>query len=79
MSTVRKAPCELSPSEKAIAERAAQLRSSRDLFPIKDPNLAEVMELLHRMAACHDAVPVQWMAGDAITKLRVYVRKLEND
>lgn len=75
MSTVRKPSRELSPSEKAIADRVEQLRTTYDVFPISDPDLAEVMELLYRMAACHSAVPVQWMAGDAIKRLQAYLVK----
>ncbi|WP_257835254.1 hypothetical protein [Burkholderia glumae] len=37
-----------------------------------DPLLAEVSELLHRMASCRTLDPFQWMARDAIEKLRQY-------
>jgi hypothetical protein len=43
------------------------------LLPVKDPTLAEVMELLHRMALCQSTEPFTWMARDAIEKLRAYV------
>lgn len=65
----------LSPSELAIAHRVQHITASAGAFPIQDPDLAEVMELLHRMAACYSAVPVQWMASDAIKKLRAYAAK----
>jgi hypothetical protein len=65
----------LSPSELAIANRLRHINAASAALPIHDPDLAEVMELLHRMAACHSAVPVQWMAGDAIKKLRAYMAK----
>ncbi|MFM0630742.1 hypothetical protein [Paraburkholderia xenovorans] len=75
MRTQRQAPSALSPSERAIAARIDGIASAADALPIRDPDLAEVMELLHRMAACYSAVPVQWMAGDAIKKLRAYAAK----
>lgn len=37
-----------------------------------DPLLGEVFELLHRMADCKTLAPFQWMAGNAIDKLRKY-------
>ena len=44
-----------------------------DANPIHiDPLLAEVFELLHRMAMCQTLAPFQWMAGNAIDKLQKY-------
>lgn len=37
-----------------------------------DPLLAEVFELLCRMELCQSREPFQWMARDAINKLRQY-------
>jgi hypothetical protein len=37
-----------------------------------DPLLDEVFELLHRMAMCRTRETFQWMAGNAIDKLRQY-------
>ncbi|CAB3784507.1 hypothetical protein [Pararobbsia alpina] len=42
-------------------------------FPIADTDLAELSELLHRMAECNTREPVQWMARNAITKLQHFV------
>lgn len=46
-------------------------------FPIKDPDLAELSELLHRMEICQTREPFQWMAGTAIRRLRAYARRIE--
>lgn len=43
-----------------------------------DPLLAEVFELLHRMELCQTKEPFQWMARDAIRKLREYEAKHES-
>ncbi|WP_156884057.1 hypothetical protein [Paraburkholderia sp. SOS3] len=37
-----------------------------------DPLLGEVFELLHRMELCRSLEPFQWMASDALKKLRAY-------
>ncbi|WP_207000684.1 hypothetical protein [Trinickia mobilis] len=65
----------LTADEGVIAERLRRIVSTRDAFPIRDPDLAAVMELLHRMASTGTLATLQWMAGDAIVKLRAYVVK----
>jgi hypothetical protein len=45
--------------------------------PIKDPQLAEVSELLHRMAACRARDPFTWMAREAIAVLRKFAERHE--
>lgn len=44
-----------------------------DAFPIRDPDLAELSELLHRMQMCQEDTPATRMAGQAIKKLQAYV------
>jgi hypothetical protein len=40
-----------------------------------DPLLAEVFELLHRMAICREDTPATRMAGEALRKLSAYEAK----
>lgn len=61
----------LPPPSRAVAERT--LRS--DVFPIADPDLAALSELLHRMTVCQEDTPATRMAGEAIGRLRAYVLK----
>lgn len=44
-----------------------------DAFPIADPDLAALSELLHRMQMCQEDTPATRMAGEAIRRLRAYV------
>jgi hypothetical protein len=46
-----------------------------DVFPIADPDLAKLSELLHRMTVCKEDTPATRMAGEAIRVLRGYVVK----
>ncbi|HJP69520.1 MAG TPA: hypothetical protein VJ846_11510 [Sphingomicrobium sp.] len=46
-----------------------------DVFPIADPDLATLSELLHRMTVCQEDTPAARMAGEAIRVLRAYVAK----
>lgn len=46
-----------------------------DVFPIADPDLAALSELLHRMTMCNEDTPAQRMAGEAIGRLRAYLLK----
>jgi hypothetical protein len=41
-----------------------------------DPSIGEVFELLHRMESCRTLEPFQWMAREAIQKLRDYERRI---
>lgn len=47
-----------------------------DVFPIADPDLARLSELLHRMTVCQEDTPATRMAGEAIGRLRAYVLKV---
>jgi hypothetical protein len=49
-----------------------------DVFPIPDPDLAHLSELLHRMSVCQEHTPATRMAGEAIRVLRRYVAKVSN-
>lgn len=49
-----------------------------DVFPIADPDLAALSELLHRMQMCQEDTPATRMAGEAIRRLRAYVAKKTN-
>jgi hypothetical protein len=64
----------LSKLEAAVAQR---IKSTAivDAFPIRDPDLAELSELLHRMQMCQEDTPATRMAGEAIRKLRAYVAR----
>lgn len=44
-----------------------------DAFPIRDPDLAALSELLHRMTMCQEDTPATRMAGEAKQKLQAYV------
>lgn len=44
-------------------------------FPIVDPDLAALSELLHRMTVCQEDTPATRYAGEAIRRLRAYVAK----
>jgi hypothetical protein len=46
-----------------------------DVFPIADPDLAALSELLHRMTLCQEDTPATRMAGEAIRRLRAYLLK----
>ncbi|RQZ08928.1 hypothetical protein DF105_01095 [Burkholderia stagnalis] len=65
----------LSATERALAERVEQLKLTRDVYPIADPRLAEVSELLHRICAATTLDAARWMAGDALVQLRAYVQR----
>ncbi|WP_261524142.1 hypothetical protein [Burkholderia multivorans] len=41
-----------------------------------DPSIGEVFELLHRMESCRTLDPFQWMAREAIQKLRDYENRV---
>lgn len=74
MKAARKAGRSLSRLEQAVASRIASTPTV-DVFPIRDPDLAELSELLHRMQMCQEDTPATRMAGEAIRKLRAYVVK----
>ncbi|UQN68288.1 hypothetical protein L0Z11_11385 [Burkholderia multivorans] len=43
-----------------------------------DPYISEVFELLHRMESCRTLDPFQWMAREAIEKLRQYESRVRD-
>ena len=45
------------------------------VFPIADPDLAALSELLHRMTVCQEDTPATRYAAEAIRRLRSYVAK----
>lgn len=58
-------------------ERAiGNVRLPSTAFPIADPDLAELSELLHRMTVCREDTPATRMAGEAIRRLRAYLMKV---
>jgi len=52
-------------------------RALAQVFPIADPDLARLSELLHRMTVCAEDTPATRMAGQAIKVLQAYVVKQE--
>lgn len=54
-------------------------RLPADVFPIADPDLARLSELLHRMSVCAEDTPATRMAGEGIRVLRKYVAKQANN
>lgn len=42
-------------------------------FPIQDPDLAHLSELLHRMCVCNTREPVHAMAAEALRDLQRFV------
>ncbi len=73
-------PRRLSKAETRIAKAMDSLvkKLPSDAFPIADPDLAALSELLHRMQVCQEDTPATRMAGEAIKKLREYVAKQTN-
>jgi hypothetical protein len=65
----------LSKPEIDLAQAIANRRLPNDVFPIADPDLAALSELLHRMAMCQEDTPATRMAHEAIGKLRAYLKK----
>ncbi|KVV12382.1 hypothetical protein [Burkholderia ubonensis] len=63
------------PTERALAQRVEELKFTRDVYPIAEPRLAEVSELLHRICAATTLDAARWMAGDALVQLRAYVQR----
>ncbi|OMS46498.1 hypothetical protein [Burkholderia pseudomallei] len=66
------------PTERALAQRVDELKFTRDGYPITDPRLAEVSELLHRICAATTLDAARWMAGDALVQLRAYATQQAN-
>ncbi|MGV4659129.1 hypothetical protein [Burkholderia pseudomallei] len=66
------------PTERALARRVDELKFTRDGYPITDPRLAEVSELLYRICAATTLDAARWMAGDALVQLRAYATQQAN-
>lgn len=66
------------PTERALARRVDELKFTRDGYPITDPQLAQVSELLYRICAATTLDAARWMAGDALVQLRVYATQQAN-
>jgi hypothetical protein len=71
------APRRLSRAETRIARAMDSLvkKLPADVFPIADPDLAALSELLHRMGVCQEDTPATRMAGEALQRLRAYLMK----
>ncbi|CAJ2721575.1 Uncharacterised protein [Burkholderia pseudomallei] len=67
------------PTERALARRVDELKFTRDGYPITDPRLAEVSELLYRICAATTLDAARWMAGDALVQLRAHVTSRSQD
>jgi hypothetical protein len=72
------APRRLSRAEARIAKALGSVKLPPVVFPIADPDLASLSELLHRMQMCQEDTPATRMAGEAIRRLRAYVAKRTN-
>jgi hypothetical protein len=68
----------LSKAEVRVAAALAAVKLPLDAFPIADPDLSALSELLHRMTVCQEDTPATRMAGEAIRVLRRYVAKRSN-
>jgi hypothetical protein len=68
----------LSKAEILVAAAPAAVKLPDIAFPIADPDLAALSELLHRMTVCQEDTPATRMAGEAIRVLRRYVAKRSN-
>ncbi|KVN08213.1 hypothetical protein WT09_30790 [Burkholderia stagnalis] len=66
-------------TERVLALRAEEFKSTRRAYPIADPRLAEVSELLHRICAATTLDAARWMAGDALVQLRAHVISRSQD
>ena len=73
------APRRLSKAETRIAKAMDSLvkKLPADAFPIADPDLAALSELLHRMQMCQEDTPATRMAGEAIRRLRAHLLKIK--
>lgn len=60
-------------TERALARRIDELKFTRDVYPISDPHLSGISELLHRICMATNLETAQWMAGDAIVLLRAHL------
>jgi hypothetical protein len=65
----------LSKAEMRVAAALAAVKLPDIAFPIPDPDLAHLSELLHRMSVCQEDTPATRMAAEAIRVLRAYVVK----
>ncbi|WP_213308241.1 hypothetical protein [Paraburkholderia sacchari] len=62
-------------TESLLDARAAHASNSSAAYPISDPWLRGVSELLTRICQADSIEVARWMAGDALVLLRAYVVK----
>lgn len=60
----------------SLEREIAGMKLPPPAFPIADPDLAALSELLHRMTVCQEDAPATRYAGEAIRRLRAYVVKV---
>jgi hypothetical protein len=65
----------LSRAEARLTKAVGSVKLPPDMFPIADPDLAALSELLHRMTVCREDTPATRMAGEAIRRLRAFLMK----
>jgi hypothetical protein len=66
---------QLARAEARLIKAVGSVKLPADVFPIADPDLAALSELLHRMQMCQEDTPATRMAGEAIRRLRAYLMK----
>jgi hypothetical protein len=69
---------QLARAEARLVKAIGSVTLRSDVFPIADPDLAALSELLHRMTVCQEDTPATRMAGEAIRRLRAYLMKQPN-
>jgi len=62
-------------AQTSLSKAIAAVRLPTEVFPIADPDLAALSELLHRMTVCKEDTPATRMAGEAIQRLRAFLMK----
>jgi hypothetical protein len=67
-------PGQLSYAEQVVAAIESS-KSRAEAFPIADPDLAALSELLHKMTVCKEDTPATRMARMAIQRLQAYLLK----
>jgi hypothetical protein len=67
---------QLARAEARLIKDIGSVKLPTDVFPIADPDLAALSELLHRMTVCQEDTPATRMASEAIRRLRAYVAKV---
>ncbi|WP_186033477.1 hypothetical protein [Burkholderia gladioli] len=68
----RPAPLPESTTDRELAARSERLARTRSAYPIDNPQLAEISELLHRICDAESLPVARWYAGDALALLRAF-------